>query len=112
MILTLFSQRMSLCSSETVNLETMDSQCICFSGVDAADCSDVPDGMLMKPEKMRRNARFLSRFVDAGVVLSGNCIPYLTGSYRSWSEHFVSCDIQRRAMFMNSVWGACGNGGH
>ena len=100
--------KMSLCSSETVNLETMDSQCICFSGVDA-DCSDVPDGMLMKPEKKTRNARFLSRFVDAGVVLSGNCIPYLTGFIPLMGEHFVSCESSA-VLFMNSVWGACGNG--
>jgi hypothetical protein len=50
--------KMSLCSSETVNLENMDSQCICFSGVDA-DCSEVPDGTLMTPDKKTRNARFL-----------------------------------------------------
>ncbi|MFO7713587.1 aconitase X [Desulfosarcina sp.] len=100
--------KMSLCSSEIVNLEKMDAQCICFSGVDA-DCSEVSDGMLMSPEKKARNARFLSRFVDAGVVLSGNCIPYLTGFIPLMGEHFVSCESSA-VLFMNSAWGACGNG--
>jgi predicted aconitase len=100
--------KMSLCSTETVNLEKVDANCICYSGVDA-DCSEIPGGMLMSPEKKMRNARFLSRFVDAGVVLSGNCIPYLTGFIPLMGEHFVSCESSA-VLFMNSAWGACGNG--
>ena len=45
----LFS-RMSLCSSETVSLQAVDSNCICYSGVEP-DCTEVPEQMLMTPAK-------------------------------------------------------------
>ena len=100
--------RMSLCSPETVVLESMDAKCVCYSGVEP-DCTEVPEQMLMAPEKQRRNLDILRRFVAAGVVLSGNCIPYLTGFVPLMGEHFVSCESSA-VLFMNSVWGACGNG--
>jgi hypothetical protein len=67
--------RMSLCATEIVTLERMANKCVCFSGVEP-DCTEVPDQMLMTPKKKEQNLHFLSRFIDAGVVLSGNCIPY------------------------------------
>ena len=100
--------RMSLCADDTVTLERMANGCVCFSGVEP-DCTEVPDRMLMTSEEKERNLRFLSRFVDAGVVLSGNCIPYLTGFIPTMGEHFVSCESSA-VLFMNSLWGACGNG--
>ena len=100
--------RMSLCSADTVRLERMARCCVCFSGVEP-DCTEVPDRMLMNPEDKERNLGFLSRFVDAGVVLSGNCIPYITGFIPTMGEHFVSCESSA-VLFINSLWGACGNG--
>jgi predicted aconitase len=100
--------RMSLCSSETVSLESMDPGCICYSGVEP-DCTEVPEQMLMTPAKTAQNLQILSRFVAAGVVLSGNCIPYLTGFIPLMGEHFVSCESSA-VLFMNSLWGACANG--
>lgn len=103
----LFS-RMSLCSSETAILKSMDANCICYSGVEP-DCTDVPEYMLISPAKQTQNLNILGRFVDSGVILSGNCIPYLTGFIPVMGEHFVSCESSA-VLFMNSVWGACGNG--
>jgi len=103
----LFS-RMSLCTSETAVLESMDSNCLCYSGVEP-DCTEVPEHMLMTPAKQRQNLDILRRFVAAGVVLSGTCIPYLTGFVPLMGEHFVSCESSA-VLFMNSMWGACGNG--
>ena len=100
--------RMSLCAEDIVTLERMAPGCVCFSGVEP-DCTEVPDRMLMSPSQKDLNIRFLSRFVDAGVVLSGNCIPYLTGFIPTMGEHFVSCESSA-VLFMNSLWGACGNG--
>jgi predicted aconitase len=100
--------KMSLCSSETVTLDAMDAGCVCYSGVEA-DCTEVPEKMLMASGQKEQNIRILSCFVDAGVILSGNCIPYLTGFVPRMGEHFVSCESSA-VLFMNSVWGACGNG--
>ena len=100
--------RMSLCAKETVTLENMATACICYSGIEP-DCTEVPDQMLMTAEKKERNLHFLSRFIDAGVVLSGNCIPYMTGFIPVMGEHFVSCESSA-VLFMNSMWGARGNG--
>jgi hypothetical protein len=100
--------RMSLCATEPVTLESMATSCVCFSGVEP-DCTEVPDQLLMSPQKKDRNLGFLSRFIDAGVVLSGNCIPYITGFIPVMGEHFVSCESSA-VLFMNSLWGARGNG--
>jgi predicted aconitase len=99
---------MSLCADETVTLERMASNGVRFSGVEP-DCTEVPKQMLMAPEKKKRNFQFLARFVDAGVVLSGNCIPYITGFIPVMGEHFVICESSA-VFFMNSLWGALGNG--
>ncbi len=99
---------MSLCTPDLVQLESMDSHCVCYSGVEA-DCTEVPDEMILGPDKKALNLDFLSRFVAAGVVLSGNCIPYLTGFIPLMGEHFVSCESSA-VLFMNSMWGARGNG--
>jgi hypothetical protein len=69
--------RMSLCATELVTLESMAATCVCFSGVEP-DCTEVPDELLMSTPKKDRNLNFLFRFIDAGVVLSGNCIPSST----------------------------------
>lgn len=69
--------RMSLCATEPAPLERMATTCVCFSGVEP-DCTEVPDQLLMSPQKKDRNLDFLSRFIDVGVVLSGNCIPSST----------------------------------
>jgi hypothetical protein len=69
--------RMSLCATEPVKLESMATSCVCFSGAEP-DCTEVPGQLLMSSPKKDRNLNFLSRFVDAGVVLSGNCIPSST----------------------------------
>jgi predicted aconitase len=100
--------RMSLCTNETVTLESMAPTCVCFSGVEP-DCTEIPDQLLMSPPQKKRNLDFLSRFIDAGVVLSGNCIPYITGFIPIMGEHFVSCESSA-VLFMNSLWGARGNG--
>jgi predicted aconitase len=100
--------RMSLCATETCRLDRMDSGCICYSGVEA-DCTEVPKQMLMPADKQKNNLDILNRFADAGVVLSGNCIPYLTGFIPLAGEHFVSCESSA-VLFINSLWGACGNG--
>jgi len=99
---------MYLCTTETVMLESMAPNCICFSGIEP-DCTEVPDQMLIGPAHKEWNRDYLSRFVDAGVVLSGNCIPYLTGFIPLMGEHFVSCESSA-TLFMNSVWGTRGNG--
>lgn len=99
---------MNLCSRETVKLEAMAPGCVCYSGVEA-DCTEVPDQMLLTPDKQAMNLAFLSRFVAAGVVLSGTCIPYLTGFVPLMGDHFVSCESSA-VLFMNSMWGARGNG--
>ena len=100
--------KMSLCTDSPVELKAMSDGCICYSGVEP-DCTEIPDQMLMNPAKKAQNRLNLSRFVDAGVVLSGNCIPYLTGFIPLAGEHFVSCESSAVA-FINSVWGGCGNG--
>lgn len=100
--------RMALCTQETVPLKQMAPGCICYSGVEP-DCTEVPDKMFMTREKKERNLAFLSRFVDAGVILSGNCIPYMTGFVPVMGEHFVSCESSA-VLFMNTLWGARGNG--
>lgn len=100
--------RMALCTGETVGLDTMAPGCVCYSGVEP-DCTEVPDQMFMTPDKQALNLAFLSRFVDAGVILSGNCIPYLTGFVPVMGEHFVSCESSA-VLFMNALWGARGNG--
>ena len=104
---TVFS-KMSLCSDSTVKLGSMAGNCICYSGVEP-DCTEVPDQMLMDPDQKKINLDWLSRFVDAGVILSGNCIPYLTGFVPMAGEHFVSCESSA-VLFINSVWGGRGNG--
>lgn len=104
---TVFS-KMSLCSDSQVRLENMADRCICYSGVEA-DCTEVPDQMLMASDRKAQNLSWLSRFVDAGVVLSGNCIPYLTGFIPMAGEHFVSCESSA-VLFINSVWAGRGNG--
>ena len=104
---TVFS-RMSLCSSETVEFDTVAAGCICYSGVEA-DCTEVPEEMYLEREKRKSNFEFLARFVDAGVILSGNCIPYLTGFIPVAGEHFVSCESSA-VLFMNTLWDAAGNG--
>jgi predicted aconitase len=83
--------RMSLCANDTVPLESMATGCICYSGIEP-DCTEVPDQMLMTAEKKQRNFHFLSRFINAGVVLSGNCILYMTGFIPAMGEHYVSCE--------------------
>lgn len=100
--------KMSLCTDSPVKLKKMATGCICYSGVEP-DCTEVPDQMLMTPTKKAQNRSNLSRFIDAGVILSGNCIPYLTGFIPLAGEHFVSCESSAVA-FINSVWGGCGNG--
>lgn len=100
--------KMALCTDETVSLEKMAPGCICYAGVEP-DCTEVPEKMFMSPDKQALNLKFLSRFVDAGVILSGNCIPYFTGFVPVMGEHFVSCESSA-VLFMNSLWGARGNG--
>ena len=104
---TVFS-RMSLCSSETIKLDSVAAECICYSGVEA-DCTEVAEEMLMGRDKKKSHLEFLFRFVDAGVILSGNCIPYLTGFIPVGGEHFVSCESSA-VLFINALWDACGNG--
>ena len=99
---------MSLCTPDLVRLDSMDPHCVCYSGVEA-DCTEVPDEMLLSPDKKALNIEFLSRFVAAGVVLGGSCIPYLSGFVPLMGEHFVSCESSA-VLFMNSMWGARGNG--
>ena len=99
---------MSLCTDEDVKLETMQRSCICYSGVEA-DCTEIPDRMLAGSARQEKNLSMLSQFVDAGVVLSGTCIPYLLGFIPLAGEHFVSCESSA-VLFINSLWGACGNG--
>jgi len=100
--------KMALCTNETVPLEQVASHCICYSGVEP-DCTEVPEKMFMNERKKEQNLAFLSRFVDAGVILSGNCIPYLTGFIPVMGEHFVSCESSA-VLFMNALWGSRGNG--
>lgn len=100
--------RMALCTNETVTLEKMAPGCVCYSGVEP-DCTEVPDRMFMSAEKQMVNLSFLSRFVDSNVILSGNCIPYLTGFIPIMGDHFVSCESSA-VLFMNALWGARGNG--
>ena len=42
--------KMSLCTDSPVELKAMSDGCICYSGVEP-DCTEVPDQMLMNPEK-------------------------------------------------------------
>ena len=99
---------MSLCTSQTAELKKMNRGCICYSGVEV-DCSEVPEKMLAGPGRQAKNRAMLSRFVDSGVVLSGSCVPYLLGFVPLAGEHFVSCESSA-VLFLNSLWGACGNG--
>ena len=104
---TVFSQ-MNLCSPSRVSLDAMAHHCTCYSGVEP-DCTEVPDQMFMAPKAREVNQKFLAKMVAAGVNLSGNCIPYLTGFVPLMGEHFVSCESSA-VLFMNSLWGARGNG--
>lgn len=99
---------MCLCSPEVAKLDRMKSGCVCFSGVEA-DCTETEPEMLIDSDLKARNLEYLTRFSQAGVVLSGNCIPYLTGFMPLRGEHFVSCESSA-VLFMNSLWGARGNG--
>lgn len=100
--------RMALCTPQTVRLESMAPGCICYSGVEP-DCTEVPGEMYLSGLKRRMHTTNLARFVDAGVILSGSCTPYLAGFIPLMGEHFVSCESSA-VLFMNSVWGARGNG--
>jgi predicted aconitase len=100
--------RMSLCSKESVKLDQMATTCVCFSGIEP-DCTEVPDQMLMNPTQQSKNTDHLNRYVDSGVVLSGNCIPYFTGFIPLFGDHFVSCESSA-VLFMNTLWGARANG--
>ncbi|MBF0572137.1 MAG: DUF521 domain-containing protein [Desulfamplus sp.] len=100
--------KMALCTNEKATLEKMANGCICYSGVEP-DCTEIPEKMFMSDDKKALNLSFLSRFVDANVILSGNCIPYLTGFVPIMGDHFVSCESSA-VLFMNSMWGAMGNG--
>lgn len=99
---------MSLCSAEIAPLDKMHRDCVCYSGVEA-DCTEVPEELLMNRGQKKWNLSILHRFSQAGVVLSGNCIPYLTGFIPLMGEHFVSCESSA-VLFINSLWGAYGNG--
>jgi cis-L-3-hydroxyproline dehydratase len=99
---------MSLCTTQTAELKQMDRGCICYSGVEV-DCTEVPEKMLVGPDRQTKNLAMLSRFVNSGVVLSGSCVPYLLGFVPLAGEHFVSCESSA-VLFLNSLWGACGNG--
>jgi predicted aconitase len=99
---------MSLCTDSAVKLESMHRDCICYSGVEV-DCTDIPERMLAGNQRQAKNLAMLSRFVDAGVVLSGTCVPYLLGFIPLAGEHFVSCESSA-VLFINSLWGACANG--
>jgi predicted aconitase len=99
---------MSLCATQTARLEKMNPGCICYSGVEV-DCTEIPGKMLSDPGRQAQNLAMLSRFVDSGVVLSGTCVPYLLGFIPLAGAHFVSCESSA-VLFMNSLWGACGNG--
>ena len=99
---------MSLCTDEPVTLKGMHPGCICYSGVEV-DCTQIPHKMLAGSARQAQNQAMLSRFVDAGVVLSGTCVPYLLGFIPLAGEHFVSCESSA-VLFINSLWGACGNG--
>ncbi|MCG8617417.1 MAG: aconitase X catalytic domain-containing protein, partial [Desulfobacterales bacterium] len=100
--------KMALCTDRKVTLDRMAAGCICYSGVEP-DCTEVPGKMYMDAGQQAFNRNMLERFVDAGVILSGNCIPYLTGFVPVMGEHFVSCESSA-VLFMNSLWGAMGNG--
>jgi len=99
---------MSLCTPQTAELKQMNPSCICYSGVEV-DCTEVPGKMLSGPDRQVKDLAMLSRFVDSGVVLSGTCVPYLLGFIPLAGEHFVSCESSA-VLFLNSLWGACGNG--
>ena len=99
---------MSLCTPQPAQLEKMNRGCICYSGVEV-DCTEVPEKILSGPGRQAKNLAMLSRFVDSGVVLSGTCVPYLLGFIPLAGEHFVSCESSA-VLFLNSLWGACGNG--
>lgn len=99
---------MSLCTGQTAELKQMNRGCICYSGVEV-DCTEVPEQLLAGQDRQAKNLAMLSRFVDSGVVLSGSCVPYLLGFVPLAGEHFVSCESSA-VLFLNSLWGACGNG--
>ena len=99
---------MSLCTMQTAELKQMNRGCICYSGVEV-DCTEVPEKMLAGPARQAQNLAMLARFVDSGVILSGSCVPYLLGFIPLAGEHFVSCESSA-VLFLNSIWGACGNG--
>lgn len=99
---------MSLCATQPTCLEKMNQGCICYSGVEV-DCTEIPGKMLAGPDRQALNLTMLSRFVASGVVLSGTCVPYLLGFIPLAGEHFVSCESSA-VLFLNSLWGACGNG--
>jgi hypothetical protein len=99
---------MSLCTRQIAELKQINRGCICYSGVEV-DCTEVPEKMLAGPDRQAKNQAMLSRFVDSGVVLSGSCVPYLLGFIPLAGEHFVSCESSA-VLFLNSLWGACGNG--
>lgn len=54
------------------------------------------------------NMAYLKRYMDAGVSMAGTCCSYLTGFIPLMGEHYV-CTESHTIIFMNSVWGACGN---
>lgn len=100
--------RMALCSAESVVLDSMAPGCTCYSGIEP-DCTERPEHVILAPGQQKKNLANLNRFVHSGVILSGNCIPYLTGFVPLRGEHFVSCESSA-VLLMNSLWGTCANG--
>ncbi|MCG8642272.1 MAG: aconitase X catalytic domain-containing protein [Desulfobacterales bacterium] len=54
------------------------------------------------------NLEYLARYRKAGVSMAGTCCSYLSGFIPLMGEHYV-CTESHTIIFMNSVWGACGN---
>lgn len=52
---------------------------------------------MIPAERQEANLQMLARLVDAGVVLSGTCVPYLTGFLPLAGEHFDHSSISSAA---------------
>ncbi len=96
---------MHFCSEETLPIKNI----ACYSQTDSGPMDpDQWEILGFTQEESRENQEYLDRYLRAGIHLVGSCIPYMLGFIPTRGEHYVSTE-SHAIIFMNSLWGACGN---
>lgn len=98
---------MNLCSEETLALDSFCKSCVCHTCVEAFDPMKTKE--LEIPEAAReKNEAYVRYCMDAGVIRTASCAPYLNGWIPLRGQHFVTTESSN-VLLCNSLFGACGN---